>query len=91
MRLVHGQRIVRRDVVGDDGARLQRHRGLAAEFEFVLDDHLGDTIARNPSVTEFRRTCAERGMFSLREDGFRKVAKGVTTVEEVLRVTESTI
>jgi type II secretory ATPase GspE/PulE/Tfp pilus assembly ATPase PilB-like protein len=30
-------------------------------------------------------------MVTLRDDGFRKVARGVTTVEEVLRVTESTI
>jgi type II secretory ATPase GspE/PulE/Tfp pilus assembly ATPase PilB-like protein len=30
-------------------------------------------------------------MVTLREDGFKKVAAGVTTVEEVLRVTEATI
>jgi type IV pilus assembly protein PilB len=57
----------------------------------LLDDHLRDAIARNPNVTEFRRQCSERGMVSLREDGFRKVASGITTVEEVLRVTEATI
>lgn len=48
-------------------------------------------IAGNPNVTDFRRTCIERGMVTLREDGFRKVGNGATTVEEVLRVTESTI
>ncbi len=57
----------------------------------VLDDALRDAIARSPNVTEFRRTCCERGMVTLREDGFRKVGLGVTTVEEILRVTESTI
>ncbi len=57
----------------------------------VLDDHLRDAIARNPNVTEFRRMCIERGMVTLREDGFQKVAAGSTTVEEVLRVTEATI
>ena len=57
----------------------------------VLDDHLRDTIARNPNVTEFRRQCTERGMVTLREDGFKKVAESTTTVEELLRVTESTI
>jgi type IV pilus assembly protein PilB len=57
----------------------------------VLDDFLRDAVARNPNVTEFRRTCSERGMVTLREDGFQKVASGRTTVEEVLRVTESTI
>jgi type IV pilus assembly protein PilB len=57
----------------------------------VLDDHTRDAIARNPNVTEFRRVCTERGMVSLREDGFTKVATGDTTVEEVLRVTEAAI
>ncbi len=57
----------------------------------VLDDTLRDAIARNPNVTEFRRTCCERGMVTLREDGFQKVDDGITTVEEILRVTESTI
>ena len=57
----------------------------------ILDDTLRDRIASNPSVTEFRRMCIERGMVTLREDGFQKVAKGQTTVEEVLRVTEATI
>ena len=57
----------------------------------VIDDHLRDVIARNPNVTEFRRTCVERGMVGLRDDGLAKVARGQTTIEEILRVTESTI
>jgi type II secretory ATPase GspE/PulE/Tfp pilus assembly ATPase PilB-like protein len=57
----------------------------------VLDDFLRDAVARNPNVTEFRRVCTERGMVTLREDGFKKIADGTTTVEEVLRVTEATI
>jgi len=57
----------------------------------VLDDHLRDATAGNPNVTEFRRMCKERGMVTLREDGFTKVRDGITTVEEILRVTEATI
>jgi len=57
----------------------------------VLDDVTRDMIAQRPSVTEFRRSCIERGMNTLRFDGFRKAAKGLTTIEEVLRVTQSTI
>ncbi|MHC4589305.1 MAG: GspE/PulE family protein, partial [Planctomycetota bacterium] len=37
----------------------------------VLDDFLRDAVARNPNVTEFRRVCTERGMVTLREDGFK--------------------
>ena len=55
----------------------------------TVDDQLRDVIARNPNVAEFRRICIERGMVSLRADGLRKVASGLTTVQEVLRVTEA--
>ena len=57
----------------------------------IMDDHLRDSVARNPNVTEFRRVCKERGMVSLREDGFEKVSQGVTTIEEIFRVTDATI
>jgi type IV pilus assembly protein PilB len=57
----------------------------------VLDDFLRDAVARKPNVTEFRRVCTERGMVTLREDGFKKVSAGISTDEEVLRVTEATI
>jgi type IV pilus assembly protein PilB len=68
------------------------HAGRVGLYEMlVLDDFLRDAVARNPNVTEFRRTCTERGMVTLREDGFLKIAAGMTTVEEVLRVTEATI
>ena len=56
----------------------------------VIDDHLRDIIARNPNVSEFRRLCQERGMVTLRQDGFAKAAEGRTTVQEVLRTTTST-
>jgi type IV pilus assembly protein PilB len=77
---------------GCDKCRKTGYSGRNGLYELlVLDDHLRDAIARNPNVTEFRRLCAGRGMVTLREDGFKKVAAGVTTVEEVLSVTEATI
>jgi type IV pilus assembly protein PilB len=78
--------------IGCDKCRQTGYSGRAGLYELLLlDDHLRDAVARNPSVTDFRRVCKERGMVSLREDGFKKVADGITTVEEVFRVTESTI
>jgi type IV pilus assembly protein PilB len=68
------------------------YSGRVGLYELLLlDDHTRDAVARSPSVTEFRRVCSERGMRTLREDGFTKVARGLTSVEEILRVTESTI
>ncbi len=77
---------------GCDRCRNTGYAGRLGLYEMLmLDDHLRDKIASNPSVTEFRRMCIEHGMVTLREDGFKKVATGQTTVEEVLRVTEAAI
>jgi len=68
------------------------YSGRLGLYEMLtLDDTLRDAIARRPNVTEFRRLCVERGMKTLRADGFEKVAQGITSIEEVLRVTHSTI
>ncbi|MBL1216498.1 MAG: type II/IV secretion system protein [Planctomycetes bacterium] len=77
---------------GCDRCRQTGYSGRCGIYELLmLDDSTRDTIARSPNVSEFRRMCVERGMVTLRQDGMSKVAKGVTTVEEVLRVTEATI
>ena len=63
---------------------------LIGIFELLcITDRLRDRIAGNPSLSEFRRACLDEGMKTLRTDGFEKVAKGQTTIEEVFRVTES--
>lgn len=74
---------------GCDKCRKTGFSGRVGIYEMlVVDDQLRDMIARNPNVAEFRRTCIERGMQTLRSDGMRKVAQGTTTIQEVLRVTE---
>ncbi|HMO26429.1 MAG TPA: hypothetical protein PKB10_09175, partial [Tepidisphaeraceae bacterium] len=55
----------------------------------VMDDNLRDIATSNPDVTQLRKYCRERGLVTLRDDGFAKVKAGLTTVDEVLRVTES--
>ncbi|CAG0997408.1 putative type II secretion system protein HxcR [Phycisphaerales bacterium] len=75
---------------GCDKCRKTGYSGRVGIYELlVVDDQLRDAIARNPNVAEFRRMCIERGMATLRSDGMRKVAEAVTTVQEVLRVTEA--
>ena len=78
------------------GAGCEKCRGTGYKsrlgiFEFIeLDDDMRDIITRNPPLTELRRASREHGMRSLREDGLQKVAAGETTVEELMRVTETT-
>jgi type IV pilus assembly protein PilB len=77
---------------GCDKCRKTGYSGRLGIYELlVMDDNLRDMVTANPDVTQFRKTCRERGLVSLREDGFAKVLKGLTTVDEVLRVTESVI
>ncbi len=75
---------------GCDRCRQGGYSGRLGIYELLAtDDQLRDIIARNPNVSEFRRLCVERGMVTLRADGMRKVAKGITTVQEILRATEA--
>ena len=53
-----------------------------------VDDAFKARIVAGSSATELRRHAREAGMRTLREDGWRRVGAGQTTVEEVLRVTK---
>ena len=81
-RLVHGK--------GCDQCRDSGYAGRAGIFELlVIDDNFRDIINRDPSVNGMRRAFRASGADSLFEDGIKKVAQGVTTIEEVLRVTQA--
>ena len=53
----------------------------------TVDRKIREAILDRASTTEIRRIARRQGMLTLRDDGLIKVAKGVTTVEEVLRET----
>jgi type IV pilus assembly protein PilB len=75
---------------GCDRCRKTGYTGRLGIYELlVMDDGLRDTVTANPDVTQLRKLCRERGLVTLRDDGFVKVMKGLTTVDEILRVTES--
>ncbi|MEJ5378294.1 MAG: type II secretion system ATPase GspE [bacterium] len=63
-------------------------RGRTGIFEFlVMDDTLRGLMMQTSDSTTLRKAAMARGMKSLREDGVQKIRAGITTVEEVLRVT----
>jgi len=77
---------------GCDKCRKTGYTGRLGIYELlVMDDSLRDLVTRNPDVNQLRKLCRERGLVTLREDGFQKVMKGLTTVDEILRVTESAV
>jgi type IV pilus assembly protein PilB len=63
------------------------YRGRMALHEVmtVSEDIARMTVAR-ASTDEIARTAVEQGMTMLKEDGWSKVARGLTSVEEILRV-----
>jgi len=64
------------------------YKGRIALFELmVIDGSLRGIIAENSSAADIRQVAKKSGMQTLLEDGYDKVLKGVTTLEEVLRVT----
>ena len=64
------------------------YRGRLGIYEiFQIDDQVRNLIFEQVSSTELRIKARELGMRTLREDGVRKVVAGITTLEEVLRVT----
>jgi type IV pilus assembly protein PilB len=75
---------------GCDKCRKTGYSGRLGIYELlVMDDSLRDLVTGNPDVVQLRKLCRERGLVTLRQDGFEKVMKGLTTVDEILRVTEN--
>ncbi len=63
--------------------------GRIAIFEILLiDDRLKNTVLTHPDSSTLKERALENGLVTLRMDGAGKVAKGVTSIDEVLRVTE---
>jgi general secretion pathway protein E len=53
-----------------------------------LDDEVKNLILKTSDSNAIKNMAVEKGMATLRQDGTSKVLNGLTTVEEVLRVTQ---
>ncbi len=63
--------------------------GRVGIFEMMeLNDQLRKLIMANADASELTIAARKHGMRNLREDGWLKVSQGVTTAEEVMRVTQ---
>ena len=52
-----------------------------------VDSTMEDLIARGATSIDIDKAAKEQGMTTLRKDGWQKALQGITSVEEVLRVT----
>ena len=55
---------------------------------FVVDESVREAILRGADAAQLQDIARKNGFVSLYEDGLRKVVSGVTSLEEVLRVTQ---
>ncbi len=75
---------------GCDTCRHTGYRGRLAIFEVcVVNEGLRRMIIRKESGTALKARATQDGMETLRTDGWRRVLKGQTTVEEIVRVTQA--
>jgi type IV pilus assembly protein PilB len=63
--------------------------GRVALFEVLsMTNTLADIILKDPSEYKILEEAKKQDMITIRQDGIMKALKGMTTIEEVLRVTE---
>ena len=73
---------------GCQKCRKSGYSGRIGVYELLVpDDDFRDRITAAPSINELRELALASGMTTLRADGMAKVKAGITTVEEVFRVT----
>ncbi len=81
VRLYHGEGC---EICHDSG-----YKGRIGIFEvMIMNDSLRDAITEKKNAEEIEKTAIKSGMTTMTEDGIKKVRSGVTTLEEVVRVTK---
>jgi type II secretory ATPase GspE/PulE/Tfp pilus assembly ATPase PilB-like protein len=74
---------------GCEQCRQTGYRGRAAIYEIcMVNENLRRMIIRKETGNALKQRATLDGMETLRQDGWRRVSEGKTTVEEVVRVTQ---
>jgi type II secretion system protein E len=77
------------EAVGCDECRGNGYKGRTGIFEILpVNDDVRPLIIAHASASDIKSKALKHGMSTLREDGWDKVLAGVTTIDEILRVTE---
>jgi type IV pilus assembly protein PilB len=64
------------------------YKGRIAIYEIMpVNENLKELILRGASTTELKKEAVKTGMSTLRRSAIKKMKQGLTTVEEVLRIT----
>ncbi len=86
-KIERGQKLYRG--VGCRECRHTGYRGRLGIFELLpVDDEVREMILQRKSATDIQGAARANGLKLMREDGWSKVIKGITTVDEIVRVTK---
>ncbi|MDK2898927.1 MAG: type pilus assembly protein PilB [Patescibacteria group bacterium] len=79
-------------VKGVDSPQSPRgYSGRAGLYEVMdVDESIQSLIVARATSSEIQRAAQQHGMVTMRQDGYMKVLQGITTIEEVNRVTSDT-
>ncbi len=67
------------------------YSGRAGLYEVMdVNEKIQNLIVAHATSSEIQRKAQEQGMVTMRQDGYLKVLQGITTIEEVNRVTSDT-
>ncbi len=74
---------------GCEACRFTGYKGRTAIYEILeMSDPLRKLVLNKASSDQIRKKAIALGMRTLRQDGWEKILKGITTPEEVIRVTQ---
>jgi general secretion pathway protein E len=55
----------------------------------IVDDDIKRLVLKTSDANQINELALKQGMITLQQDGILKVMEGITTIEEVLRVTRA--
>lgn len=74
---------------GCDFCKFTGYKGRTGIYEFLLMyEDIRDLVLQRASSDQIKKKALKLGMHTLRMDGWEKIRQGLTTINEVIRVTE---
>ena len=68
------------------------YKGRAGLYEVMdVSEEIQDLITRQATSAQIEEVAVQQGMITMRQDGYLKALQGITTLDEVNRVTSDTI
>jgi type IV pilus assembly protein PilB len=80
-----------RGIDSPSGSSVRGYSGRAGIFEVMdVNESIQSLIVSHATSAEIQRKAQQQGMITMRQDGYLKALQGITTIEEVNRVTSDT-